>query len=130
MDSDSEKEQSASIDEVSQDNSAKRGKPAGKADQKPRYRRTAQEISDDKIRIAQMRLDALRETEEKRLSSKKLEGLEKRQLFKRLPWHLLLQSLSSEKRAHHHPNACQLATDGTLSMTVVSPVHLEQDIIE
>ena len=127
MDSESD-EYSASIDEVPQDNSGKRGRPAEKADQKPRYRRTAQEISDDKIRIAQMRLDALRETEEQRLASKKLEGREKRQLFKRLPWHLLLQSLSSEKRARHHPNACQLATDDNSSTTRGSLARPEQDI--
>ena len=34
----------------------KRGDPAGRADEKPRYRRTTQEISQDKIRIAQMKL--------------------------------------------------------------------------
>ena len=49
----------------------KRGRPVGKADQTPRYRRTAQEISEDKIRIAQMKLDALRETEEARLANRK-----------------------------------------------------------
>ena len=43
----------------------KRGRPQGKADSTQRTRRTAQEISDDKIRIAQMKLDALKETEEK-----------------------------------------------------------------
>ena len=49
----------------------KRGRPVGKADQTPRYRRTAQEISDDKLKIAQMKLDALREAEEARLANKK-----------------------------------------------------------
>ena len=49
----------------------KRGRPVGKADQKPRYRRTAQEISDDKVKIAQMKLDALKEAEEARLANKK-----------------------------------------------------------
>ena len=49
----------------------KRGRPAGKTDQKPRYRRTAQEINDDKIKIAQMKLDALKEAEEARLTNKK-----------------------------------------------------------
>ena len=43
----------------------KRGRPVGKSDSSKRFRRIAQEISDDKIRIAQMRLDALRETEER-----------------------------------------------------------------
>ena len=45
----------------------KRGRPVGKTDSTQRTRRTAQEISDDKIRIAQMKLDALKETEEKSL---------------------------------------------------------------
>ena len=49
----------------------KRGRPVGKADQTPRYRRTAQEISDDKVKIAQMKLDALKEAEEARLANKK-----------------------------------------------------------
>ena len=49
----------------------RRGRPVGKADQKPRYRRTAQEISDDKIRVAEMRLNALREAEERKLANKK-----------------------------------------------------------
>ena len=42
----------------------KRGRPQGKGDSTQRTRRTAQEISDDKIRIAQMKLDALKEAEE------------------------------------------------------------------
>ena len=41
----------------------KRGRPPGKSDSTQRSRRTAQEISDDKIRIAQMKLDAVREAE-------------------------------------------------------------------
>ena len=49
----------------------KRGRPAGKAHSTKRYRRTAQEISDDKLRIAQLRLDALRESEERKLSNTK-----------------------------------------------------------
>ena len=49
----------------------KRGRPPGKTDSTQRTRRTAQEISDDKIRIAQMKLDAVREAEEKKLASKK-----------------------------------------------------------
>ena len=43
----------------------KRGRPQGKADSTQRTRRTAQEISDDKVRVAQMKLDALKEAEEK-----------------------------------------------------------------
>ena len=38
----------------------KRGRPTGKADSTQRTRRTSQEISDDKLRIAQMRLDVFR----------------------------------------------------------------------
>ena len=49
----------------------KRGRPTGKSDSTQRTRRTAQEISDDKIRIAQMKLDALKESEEKKLSNKR-----------------------------------------------------------
>ena len=49
----------------------KRGRPAGKSDSTRRTRRTAQEISDDKIRIAQMKLDQLREIEEKKMANKK-----------------------------------------------------------
>ena len=48
----------------------KRGRPAGRADEKPRYRRTAQQISEDKIRIAEMKLQAVRDTEEKRAEKK------------------------------------------------------------
>ena len=49
----------------------KRGRPVGVADQKPRYRRAAEEISADKLRIAQMKLDALRESEERKLANRK-----------------------------------------------------------
>ena len=49
----------------------KRGRPVGVTDQKPRYRRTADQISQDKLRIAQMKLDALRESEERKLANKK-----------------------------------------------------------
>ena len=49
----------------------KRGRPAGKTDSAQRTRRTAQEISDDKIRVAQMKLDALREAEERKLEARK-----------------------------------------------------------
>ena len=49
----------------------RRGRPRGQADASKRYRRTAAEISHDKIRVAEMRLVALRETEERKLSNKK-----------------------------------------------------------
>ena len=38
----------------------KGGRPPGKTDSAQRTRRTAQEISNDKIQVAQMKLDALR----------------------------------------------------------------------
>ena len=69
MDSEDSEEETPRTEAPPQD--AKRGRPVGKTDQKPRYRRTAQEISDDKIKIAQMKLDALREAEETRLANKK-----------------------------------------------------------
>ena len=65
----SDSEDNKSIEETLPEN--KRGRPAGKADSSKRFRRTAQEISDDKVRIAQIRLDALRESEERRLANKK-----------------------------------------------------------
>ena len=49
----------------------KRGRPAGKSDSTKRSRRTAQGISDDKIRIAQMKLDAVQAVEERKLAAKK-----------------------------------------------------------
>ena len=49
----------------------KRGRPVGTPDQKPRYRRTAEHTSQDKLRIAQMKLDALHESGERKLASKK-----------------------------------------------------------
>ena len=64
--SDSEQE----IDELPEPQT-KRGRPPGKSDSTQRSRRTAQEISDDKIRIAQMKLDALREAEERTLEARK-----------------------------------------------------------
>ena len=50
----------------------KRGRPVGKADSNQRYRRTAQEISNDKICVAQMKLDAMREKEDLKLANKKV----------------------------------------------------------
>ena len=68
MDSSSEEE---SLQEEPTEQPKKRGRPVGVADQKPRYRRTAEEISADKLRIAQMKLDALRESEERKLANRK-----------------------------------------------------------
>ena len=50
---------------------ARRGRPRGQPDASKRYRRTAAEISQDKIRVAEMRLQALKEAEERNLSNKK-----------------------------------------------------------
>ena len=66
----SDSEEELSVDEMPAPE-IKRGRPAGKSDSNQRSRRTAQEISDDKIRIAQMKLDAVREAEEKKLATKK-----------------------------------------------------------
>ena len=49
----------------------RKGRPVGRPDSTQRKRRTAQEISDDKIRIAQMKLDTLREIEQNKLANKK-----------------------------------------------------------
>ena len=48
-----------------------RGRPVGKPDSTKRYRRTAQEISDDKIKVQQMKLDAMKEAEALKMSNKK-----------------------------------------------------------
>ena len=66
----SDSEEESIIDEAPPTES-KRGRPVGKTDSTQRTRRTAQEISDDKIRIAQMKLDALREADERRVSNRK-----------------------------------------------------------
>ena len=58
-------------EEIIEEEQKKRGRPPGKQDQKPRYRRTAEEISADKLRIAEMKLAALRESEERKLAAKK-----------------------------------------------------------
>ena len=70
MDSDSE-EDAPSTEAPPPAPDVKRGRPVGKTDQKPRFRRTAQDISDDKIKIATMKLDALKEAEAARLANKK-----------------------------------------------------------
>ena len=48
-----------------------RGRPVGKPDTTQRYRRTAQEISDDKIKVVQMKLDAMKEAEALKMANKK-----------------------------------------------------------
>ena len=57
--------------EVKESEAASRGRPVGKTDSTKRYRRTAAEISTDKIQVAQMKLDALRESETHKLANKK-----------------------------------------------------------
>ena len=65
----SDSEQENIIDDEPSEN--RRGRPAGKSDSTQRSRRTAQEISEDKIRIAQMKLEAVRDAEERKLAAKK-----------------------------------------------------------
>ena len=48
-----------------------RGRPVGKSDATQRSRRTAQETSDDKTRVVQMKLDAMKESETLNLTNKK-----------------------------------------------------------
>ena len=72
----------------------KRGRPVGKVDTSQRYRRTAQEISNDKISVAQMKLDALKDKEALKLAlrtSKKLVSL-------RRPSPVSTQRIPSPKR--------------------------------
>ena len=57
--------------EVEPEPQPRRGRPSGQTDAGKRYRRTAAEISADKIRVAEMRLQALREAEERKLANKK-----------------------------------------------------------
>ena len=64
-------EEESCTDETPDPEESTRGRPAGKIDSTKRYRRTAQEISDDRIKIAQMKLDALQESEERKLANKK-----------------------------------------------------------
>ena len=64
-------EEGSFTDETPAPEENRRGRPVGKPDATKRFRRTAQEISEDKMRIAQMRLDALRESEERKLANKK-----------------------------------------------------------
>ena len=63
--SDSEQEINDEMPEI------KRGRPPGKADSTQRTRRTSQEICNGKIQVAQVKLDALREAEERKLEARK-----------------------------------------------------------
>ena len=62
---------SSTGEDIIEEEQKKRGRPPGKQGQKPRYRHTAEEISADKLRIAEMKLTALRESEERKLATKK-----------------------------------------------------------
>ena len=53
---------------VTEEPLVRKGRPTGRPDATQRKRRTAQEISDDKIIIAQMKLDTLKETEARKLA--------------------------------------------------------------
>ena len=68
MQSSEEEEEELPVEEEA--GPAKRGRPAGRADGKPRYRRTAQQISEDKIRIAEMKLQAVRDAEARKAERK------------------------------------------------------------
>ena len=49
----------------------RKGRPVGRPDSTQRKRRTAQEISDDKIKVATMKLETLKEIERDKLANKK-----------------------------------------------------------
>ena len=49
----------------------RKGRPMGRPDSTQRKRRTAQEISDDKIKVATMKLEPLKEIERDKLANKK-----------------------------------------------------------
>ena len=70
MQSSEEEEEELPVEEEEEAGPAKRGRPAGRADGKPRYRRTAQQISEDKIRIAEMKLQAVRDAEARKAERK------------------------------------------------------------
>ena len=67
MQSSEEEEEELPVEEAAP---PRRGRPAGRTDEKPRYRRTAQQISEDKIRIAEMKLQAVRDAEAKKVERK------------------------------------------------------------
>ena len=75
-----EEEEDPSYGGIPTKEGVKRGRPVGKVDANQRYRRTAQEISDDKISVAQMKLDAMKEKEALKLTlrtSRKFTSLRK-----------------------------------------------------
>ena len=65
--SDSEKE-----DTPVEEPLVRKGRPTGRPDSTQRKRRTAQEISDDKVMVAQMKLDNLKEIEANKLANKRI----------------------------------------------------------
>ena len=52
----------------------RRSRPADKADNKPRFRHTAQEISEGKMHTAQLKLDDVKEAEGRSLSQQQAHG--------------------------------------------------------
>ena len=57
-------------EEIYDEVQAKRGRPAGKTDSSNIYIHTAQEVSNDKVSVAQMKLDAMKESEALKLTRK------------------------------------------------------------
>ena len=56
---------------VTEEPLVRKGRPTGRPDSTQRKRRTAQEISDDKVRVAQLKLETLKEIEANKLANKK-----------------------------------------------------------
>ena len=67
-DLDSEKEDTP----VTEEPLVRKGRPTGRPDSSQRKRRTAQEISNDKVMVAQMKLDNLKEAEANKLANKRI----------------------------------------------------------
>ena len=56
---------------VTEEPLVRKGRPTGRPDSTQRKRRTAQEISEDKVRVAQTKLETLKEIEANKLANKK-----------------------------------------------------------
>ena len=56
---------------VTEEPLVRKGRPVGRPDSTQRKRRTAQEISDDKIKVATLKLETLKEIEANKLANKK-----------------------------------------------------------
>ena len=70
-DVESEKESETTGTEEASAREGSCGRPVGNTDSTKRYRRTAAEISADKIQVAQMKLEAMKESEAHKLANKK-----------------------------------------------------------